>query len=421
MPLGWVFKPELDDHHMATASQEEAERMTMGDLRISPRKALKHGQVFVGHAPRNSSTPDRITRVNDPQLSNLTQSPEDNIVLRLPGLTTGQIQKRTEVSQNAGVGSSSGPNRAYTPTWTVASQSIAKPSRNNGESTPLQRHLASNREESADITLLSEFQRSTRAAPSPRRQETGFHPPERQSQLAKHPHVPVRTAQAAKNGVPPKAKASMINPIVIESDSDGDAPMGTAPNAGEYFIEAILAHHMSDPRTHPAEFGKSPVMLYQVKWEGYDEPTWEPMESFEDPSIVLDYRRRVGLDGGSSLAGSPEITSDRVSEAQNTHDLHAPIMLYQGNEIYRSQNIKHIHGHRSVAGHGKGSTRLYQIEWAHRRDMTWEPVEKFDSRTVFTAYEEALRNGTNREELYDAAQGERQTTPVSSDSGDISI
>jgi hypothetical protein len=36
----------------------------------------------------------------------------------------------------------------------------------------------------------------------------------------------------------------------------------------------VLAHSWSDPRTHPRSLGDKPVMLYQVKWECYKEPTW---------------------------------------------------------------------------------------------------------------------------------------------------
>jgi hypothetical protein len=42
----------------------------------------------------------------------------------------------------------------------------------------------------------------------------------------------------------------------------------------EFFIETVLAHSWSDPRTHPAALGNKPVMLYQVKWQGYKDPTW---------------------------------------------------------------------------------------------------------------------------------------------------
>lgn len=46
---------------------------------------------------------------------------------------------------------------------------------------------------------------------------------------------------------------------------------------------------MSDPRTHDPEFGDQPVMLYQVKWVGWAEPSWEPIESFDDLELVREY------------------------------------------------------------------------------------------------------------------------------------
>lgn len=42
----------------------------------------------------------------------------------------------------------------------------------------------------------------------------------------------------------------------------------------EWFVEDIVGHSWSDPKTHPTEFGHEPVMLYQVKWAGYQTPTW---------------------------------------------------------------------------------------------------------------------------------------------------
>ena len=63
----------------------------------------------------------------------------------------------------------------------------------------------------------------------------------------------------------------------------------------EYEIDRILAHQLSDPATHPPELGRAAVMLYQVKWVGYEEPTWEPMSSFVDQKVVKAYwARRKG-------------------------------------------------------------------------------------------------------------------------------
>lgn len=60
----------------------------------------------------------------------------------------------------------------------------------------------------------------------------------------------------------------------------------------DWEVEAILGHHMSDPRTHP---GKPRTMLYKVKWVGWKEHTWEPVASFPDKAVVNAYRRKVGM------------------------------------------------------------------------------------------------------------------------------
>jgi len=72
------------------------------------------------------------------------------------------------------------------------------------------------------------------------------------------------------------------------SDSDSDSEMAD----DEWAIEAILGHGRSDPKTHPSELGKKPVMLYHVKWEGSDETTWEPLSSFASLEPVREYQRR---------------------------------------------------------------------------------------------------------------------------------
>lgn len=74
-----------------------------------------------------------------------------------------------------------------------------------------------------------------------------------------------------------------------DEDDDEDLP------DDEYFVEAILEHAWSNPQTHPAQFGKKPVMLYKVKWEGFDAPTWEPTSSFGGMDVVSEYQRKAGM------------------------------------------------------------------------------------------------------------------------------
>jgi hypothetical protein len=73
------------------------------------------------------------------------------------------------------------------------------------------------------------------------------------------------------------------------SEEDGEL------SEDEYFVEEILSHAPSNPVTHPSHLGKEPVMLYQVKWEGYPGTTWEPETSFGNMDVVREYQQKVGL------------------------------------------------------------------------------------------------------------------------------
>lgn len=64
----------------------------------------------------------------------------------------------------------------------------------------------------------------------------------------------------------------------------------------EYEVEAIVGHHLSDPRTHPPTLGEQPVMLYRVKWKGYEDLTWEPASSFANLALIRSYSEYHGLE-----------------------------------------------------------------------------------------------------------------------------
>lgn len=91
----------------------------------------------------------------------------------------------------------------------------------------------------------------------------------------------------------PQAKpvTSIMHPSAVMDEASSEEEL----SEDEYFVEAILAHAESNPITHPAHLGKEPVMLYQVKWEGYPEVTWEPETSFGNMDPVREYQQRVGL------------------------------------------------------------------------------------------------------------------------------
>jgi hypothetical protein len=89
---------------------------------------------------------------------------------------------------------------------------------------------------------------------------------------------------------------SIMHPSAVmdEASSESSEEDGEL-SEDEYFVEEILAHAWSNPVTHPAHLGKEPVMLYNVKWEGWPEPSWEPETSFGNLDVVREYQQRVGL------------------------------------------------------------------------------------------------------------------------------
>jgi hypothetical protein len=124
-----------------------------------------------------------------------------------------------------------------------------------------------------------------------------------------------------------RGKTSMLNPTMTPVDqSAGDS--NDDSDDGEFVIEGILHHRMSDPKTHLPEFGHKPIRLYQVKWEGYDELTWEPVESFPDRSIIQEYHQRVGLKYGDSLQPTVRTSiSDREKDTPEAQASPVPLPL----------------------------------------------------------------------------------------------
>lgn len=88
-------------------------------------------------------------------------------------------------------------------------------------------------------------------------------------------------------------ETSILHPSALtdEASSSEDEDM---PD-DEYVVEKILSHSWSQPTTHPADMGKKPVMLYQVKWEGWTDPTWEPRSSFGDMEGLKRYQLSAGM------------------------------------------------------------------------------------------------------------------------------
>ncbi|KAK6007233.1 hypothetical protein QM012_006241 [Aureobasidium pullulans] len=85
----------------------------------------------------------------------------------------------------------------------------------------------------------------------------------------------------------PSANNSVRQVVTDVSDADSDSG---SEDSEVYAVEKILAHGLSDPKSHDKSVhGEKSVMLYQVKWEGYDDTTWEPATSFEDTDVLQEY------------------------------------------------------------------------------------------------------------------------------------
>ncbi|PNS17367.1 hypothetical protein CAC42_7050 [Sphaceloma murrayae] len=117
----------------------------------------------------------------------------------------------------------------------------------------------------------------------------------------------LHAASSPPSRKPPMNSKPQPTPSKPEAEASQSEDDSDSTSSDTYEIESILAHHLSDPKTHPAELGKEPVMLYQVKWAGYDELTWEPVESFDDQEIVERYWERI------EASRRPSITPGRDS------------------------------------------------------------------------------------------------------------
>jgi hypothetical protein len=94
---------------------------------------------------------------------------------------------------------------------------------------------------------------------------------------------------SSKAHIPHRSAAAKEPSSAAESDDD-ELP------ADEYVVQAILAHGLSKPIELPNHVGKKAVMLYKVKWEGWGDPTWEPLSSFDGAmDAVREYQDKVKM------------------------------------------------------------------------------------------------------------------------------
>lgn len=198
-----------------------------------------------------------------------------------------------------------------------------------------------------------------------------------------------------------RGKTSIMYPMAVQTEDESDRAEGENEDLdeGEWFVEAILGHHLSDPRTHP---GKKRTMLYKTKWEGWDEPTWEPLDSFVSLSVVDDYRKRAGLDRSSKTqktSAAPEPKKKSVTPAAKSK-APPPVIIDESDEDeedgYEVEAILAHHMSDPRTHPGKPATMLYKVKWLGWSELTWEPRRSFTNKSIVRQYEK--RFGLNEEE-----------------------
>ncbi|KAK5174825.1 uncharacterized protein LTR77_001908 [Saxophila tyrrhenica] len=215
--------------------------------------------------------------------------------------------------------------------------------------------------------------------------------------------APQAMATAVKSEVSQLSTSPVKTSIMNPSASQADEPEEESEE--EWLVDKILGHSFSDPKTHPTELGKKPVILYQVKWHGFAQPTWEPIDSFGDLGVVNAYRKRAGLplelsDSGTSkekdsvalpnrsLSPSKTMNAGKPSGASQKVSATDPAPEYEVERI----TAHHLSDPRThPPGLGKKPVMLYQVKWKGYRDMTWEPATSFADKGILNAYNR--RNG----------------------------
>lgn len=215
--------------------------------------------------------------------------------------------------------------------------------------------------------------------------ESSPEPEKRTSILRPHVARPKisSTSDSSTSRQPKAGKTSILNPSAAKESEASEDDL----DEDEWFIQAILAHHMSDPKTHPPELGTQPVMLYHVKWEGFDEPTWEPEESFGDQSIVEEYRKRVGLGKDLSATAAPSVKA--AGGVESTIHIAGTTGQDESDESddeeYEVERVldHHLSDPKTHPPElGKKAIMLYKIKWKGYTETSWEPASSFGEQDL---------------------------------------
>ena len=389
MPIGWHYDP-ANEGHTYNKRRDGRSTPSFRKLSISQEHEAKRQRLDTASSVSRSPSPIPTKAEIAAQLSQSSQrtpkqalhSAQKPVILELLSsddeVSAAQPSKRISTSlkpQPTATGSAAfGTKREI---GSSVSSSSTEPSSNLEARTSILRPSAKKASELSSSAARSEKARSQRT------------------------HV-VQTSITN----PSAARASSTDPLA--QPSENDAQSESELDEGEWFIEAILSHHMSDPTTHPLELGKKAIMLYQVKWEGYDRPTWEPIDSFGDRNLVHEYRRRVGLKSEPSEEAHPtakgvtKLTTSSTGQSvrPTTSADSAHIGTAQEDEDEDNDDIEddefevesivahHISDPKShPAGLGNKPVMLYHVKWKGWPDLTWEPARSFGTSKMLRLYQ----------------------------------
>jgi hypothetical protein len=210
---------------------------------------------------------------------------------------------------------------------------------------------------------------------------------------------------------PSATRASSTDPYIHQSEPSAMEEDENEDEDEEWVVEGIQGHCLSDPASHPPEFGKKSIVLYQVKWENSDVLTWyassnsfahahanramkrEPSASFDDLDMIDEYRQQVGLDpvvsdeegvDNVNISNSPRKGKGSQAKAPEPTDIEA-----EEETEYVVERIMnhHLSDARTHPAHlGMTPTMLYRFKWKGYQDPTWEPATSFTNKRMLREY-----------------------------------
>ncbi|GIZ45154.1 hypothetical protein CKM354_000833500 [Cercospora kikuchii] len=372
MPLGWRYDPETDPMARKAAGSSPSIRRLSISQEQQPKRVKLASESSADDHPRAANTTRNSPHQASPRGTSRQQQKPTVIDLS----ETDDLHDEKEEQSKAISAPSPGVTRSTPRT------SMLHPTA----------HTASSGSSGERVTLASFLKASATLADESDTDD---------SELFKQKPAVRNTATHGKTSIlNPIASKQAVHPAEDEAADNDESDL----DDGEWFVEAIVGHKMSDPRSHP---GRPSIMLYKTKWEGHDEPTWKPADSFVDQNTVTEYRARAGLDNPKQVIKSPGRIVPVV--ASSSRSFTGP-SLAQGSKLqgsnsasassnggsegdededgYEIETILAHHMSDPRTHPGKPQTMLYKVKWVGypATAATWEPKGSFPNLDIVNAY-----------------------------------